>query len=81
MWRKTHINYSFIFELAPTKELIYRDVFLICTTSMTAVVGIMFVHLFFFILIVCPFNIFYRSSRFRFLRMIRNIIPSPLYKV
>ncbi|XP_054808894.1 phosphate transporter PHO1 homolog 1-like isoform X2 [Prosopis cineraria] len=44
-WRKTRINYSFIFELGPTKELEYRDVFLICTTAMTAVVGIMFLHL------------------------------------
>lgn len=44
-WRKTRINYSFIFELAPTKELKYRDVFLICTTSMTVVMGVMFVHL------------------------------------
>nr|DAD19880.1 TPA_asm: hypothetical protein HUJ06_021343 [Nelumbo nucifera] len=70
MWRKTHINYSFVFELASTKELTYRDVFLICTTSMTAVVGIMFVHLFLI-----------AKGRFRFLRVIRNIIPSPLYKV
>lgn len=45
MWRKTRINYSFIFEFAPTKELKYRDVFLMCTTSMTVVVGVMFVHL------------------------------------
>lgn len=44
-WRKTRINYSFIFELSATKELKYRDVFLICTTSMTAVMGVMFVHL------------------------------------
>ncbi|XP_039042331.1 phosphate transporter PHO1 homolog 1-like [Hibiscus syriacus] len=102
MWRKARINYSFIFELAPTKELKYRDVFLICTTSMTAVVGIMFVHLslvrkgnsyaqvqaipgllllVFVLLLVCPFNIFYHSSRYRFLGVIRNIILSPLYKV
>ncbi|XWS64380.1 hypothetical protein CRYUN_Cryun06bG0181400 [Craigia yunnanensis] len=102
MWRKARINYSFIFELAPTKELKYRDVFLICTTSMTAVVGIMFVHLslvkkgysfahvqaipgllllIFLLFLVCPFNIFYQSSRYRFLRVIRNIILSPLYKV
>ncbi|KAK8604464.1 hypothetical protein V6N13_099406 [Hibiscus sabdariffa] len=102
MWRKARINYSFIFELAPTKELRYRDVFLICTTSMTAVVGIMFVHLslvtkgysdtqvqaipgllllVFALLLVCPFNIFYYSSRYRFLGVIRNIILSPLYKV
>ncbi|RRT45281.1 hypothetical protein B296_00042936 [Ensete ventricosum] len=45
MWRKTRINYAFIFEFAPTKELKYRDVFLICTTSMAVVVGVMFAHL------------------------------------
>lgn len=129
MWKKARINYSFIFELAPTKELKYRDVFLICTTSMTAVVGIMFIHLslvtkgyshahvqaipgflllvnvqscgtylhelvmfaqvlnfliflqIFLLLLVCPFNILYQSSRYRFLRAIRNILLSPLYKV
>ncbi|KAL4383715.1 hypothetical protein GQ457_15G005550 [Hibiscus cannabinus] len=102
MWRKARINYSFIFELAPTKELKYRDVFLICTTSMTAVVGVMLVHLslvtkgysyaqvqaipgllllVFVLLLVCPFNIFYYSSRYRFLGVIRNIVLSPLYKV
>ncbi|TYG41807.1 hypothetical protein ES288_D12G205500v1 [Gossypium darwinii] len=102
MWRKARINYSFIFELAPTKELKYRDVFLICATSMTAIVGIMFVHLSlvtkgysyaqvqaipgllllaFVLLLVCPFNIFYHSSRYRLLGVIRNIILSPLYKV
>ncbi|KAL5761514.1 hypothetical protein ACOSP7_017778 [Xanthoceras sorbifolium] len=102
MWKKTRINYSFIFELAPTKEIKYRDVFLICTTTMTAVVGVMFLHLSLLtkgysytqvqaipgllllislLLFVCPLNIVYRSSRYRFLRVIRNIILSPLYKV
>ncbi|XP_038705625.1 phosphate transporter PHO1 homolog 1-like [Tripterygium wilfordii] len=102
MWRKTRINYSFIFELSPTKELGYRDVFLICTTSMTAVVGVMFIHLSLLtkgysysqvqaipglmlmavlLVLVCPFNIFYKSSRYRFISVIRNIILSPLYKV
>ncbi|XP_052184518.1 phosphate transporter PHO1 homolog 1 [Diospyros lotus] len=102
MWRKTRINYSFIFELAPTKELKYRDVFLICTTTMTAVMGVLFVHLWlvakgysyaqvqaipafllliFLLLLVCPFNIFYKSSRYRFLCVIRNIVLSPFYKV
>ncbi|KAK9116448.1 hypothetical protein Sjap_015395 [Stephania japonica] len=37
--------YPVLRQLAPTKEFKYRDVFLICTMSMTAVVGIMFVHL------------------------------------
>ncbi|KAF5191258.1 Phosphate transporter pho1-like protein [Thalictrum thalictroides] len=101
MWRKARINYSFIFELAPTKELKYRDVFLICTTSMTIVVGVMFAHLsllakghstliqaipgllllLFLLLLVCPFNIIYRSSRYHFLKVMRNIVLTPLYKV
>ncbi|KAK6133799.1 hypothetical protein DH2020_032510 [Rehmannia glutinosa] len=102
MWRKTRINYSFIFELSPTKELKYGDVFLICTTSMTVVVGVLFVHLLlvakgysfaqvqvipgllllvFIIVLVCPFNIIYKSSRYRLLSVIRNIVLSPLYKV
>lgn len=102
MWRKTRINYTFIFEFTPTKELKYRDVFLICTTSMTTVVGVMFAHLtiivkgnsssavqaipgslllVFLLILVCPFNIIYRSSRYQFLRVIRNIILTPFYKV
>lgn len=102
LWQKTRINYSFIFEFAPTKELKYRDVFLICTTSMTIVVGVLFAHLaliakdytstriqaipgilllMFIVVLMCPFNIIYRSSRYHFLRVIRNIILSPLYKV
>lgn len=102
MWRKTRINYSFIFELATTKELKYRDVFVICTTSMAVVVGVMFIHLsltakgysstqiqaipgilllLFLVLLVCPFNTVYKSSRYRFLRILRNIVLSPLYKV
>ncbi|KAK8964708.1 Phosphate transporter PHO1-3 [Platanthera guangdongensis] len=102
MWRKTRINYSFIFEFSPTKELKYRDVFLICTTSMTTVVGVMFVHLsltlkgytstqvqaipgillmIFVLVLVCPINILYQTSRYHFLRTIRNIILSPFYKV
>ncbi|XP_062232938.1 phosphate transporter PHO1-3-like [Phragmites australis] len=102
MWRKTRINYTFIFEFAPTKELKYRDVFLICATSMTIVVGVMFAHLtlivkgysscavqaipgalllVFLLILVCPFNIIYRSSRYHFLRVIRNIILTPFYKV
>ncbi|PKA48961.1 Phosphate transporter PHO1 like 1 [Apostasia shenzhenica] len=102
MWRKTRINYSFIFEFSPTRELKYRDVFLICTTSMTIVVGVMFAHLalslrgytstqiqaipgilllMFLLVLVCPFNILYKSSRYHFLRIVRNIVLSPLYKV
>lgn len=44
-WKKVRINYSFIFELAPTKELKYRDVFLICASSMAVILGVMFAHL------------------------------------
>ncbi|XP_047076671.1 phosphate transporter PHO1-3-like [Lolium rigidum] len=102
MWRKTRINYTFIFEFTPTKELKYRDVFLICTTSMTVIIGVMFAHLtlivkgysssavqaipgclllVFSLILVCPFKILYRSSRYQFLRAIRNIILTPFYKV
>ncbi|CAI0458803.1 unnamed protein product [Linum tenue] len=103
MWKRTRINYAFIFELAPTKDLKYRDVFLICTAAMTIVLGVMFGHLAllakgysyyshiqavpgllllaFLGLLFCPFNIFYKSSRYRFLCVIRNIVLSPMYKV
>ncbi|KAK9160538.1 hypothetical protein Syun_006879 [Stephania yunnanensis] len=100
MWKSTRINYNFIFELSPSTELKYRDVFLICTSLMTAVVGAMVVHLlvgsiviagldaipaFLLILsigfLICPFNIFYRPSRYYFLRVTRHIICSPFYKV
>ncbi|KAJ0815219.1 putative SPX domain-containing protein [Helianthus annuus] len=102
MWRKNRINYSFIFELSPRKELKYRDVFLISTLSMTVVVGVLFVHmslmdkgysysqvdlipglllLAFLVLLMCPINIVYKSSRYRLLSVLRNIILSPLYKV
>ncbi|XP_022760315.1 phosphate transporter PHO1-like isoform X2 [Durio zibethinus] len=37
--------------------------------------------LIFIALLVCPFDIFYRPTRFCFLRIIRNIICSPFYKV
>lgn len=102
MWRKHRINYIFIFEFARERELKYQDVFLICTTFMTVVVGCMvaqlalkekgfsplqvdtmpgFLLLAFIAVLLCPMNIIYRSTRFTFLRVLRNIILSPLYKV
>lgn len=101
-WRSARINYSFIFEFSPTTELTYRDVFLICSTFMTVMVGGMVAHLtlrlkgftaaeidaipaltllVFTVVLFCPFDIVYRSSRFCFLKIIRNIVLSPLYKV
>uniref|UniRef100_A0A7N0U1M0 Uncharacterized protein n=1 Tax=Kalanchoe fedtschenkoi TaxID=63787 RepID=A0A7N0U1M0_KALFE len=102
MWRKARINHVFIFELMQTKDLKYRDVFLICAASMAVVVGVLFLHLslvakghgttlvhaipgllllFFLAVLVCPFNVAYQSSRIRFLRVLRNILFSPFYKV
>ncbi|KAF8388254.1 hypothetical protein HHK36_026920 [Tetracentron sinense] len=102
MWKSTRINYNFIFEFSPSTALKYRDVFLICTSFMTTVVGAMVIHLLlrskgfspsqvdaipgtllliFTILLILPFNVFYRSSRYYFIRVIRNIICSPFYKV
>ncbi|KAF3777197.1 Phosphate transporter PHO1-like protein 1 [Nymphaea thermarum] len=37
--------------------------------------------LIFLVLLVCPFNILYRSTRYCFLRILRNIVLAPLYKV
>ncbi|XP_038721838.1 phosphate transporter PHO1-like isoform X2 [Tripterygium wilfordii] len=37
--------------------------------------------LIFLVLLVCPFNVPYRPTRFCFIRIIRNIVFSPLYKV
>lgn len=102
MWRSTRINYSFIFEFSPATELTYRDVFLICSTFMTVVMGGMVAHLTLRLkgfssdvidsipaltllvsaaVLFCPINIIYRSSRFCFLRIMRNILLAPLYKV
>ncbi|KAG2281229.1 hypothetical protein Bca52824_052449 [Brassica carinata] len=102
MWRKARINYSFIFELGSENELKFRDVFLICTASMSVITGVMFAHLsllakgysfgqvqvipgllllVFFLILICPLNIFYKSSRYRLISVIRNIVFSPLYKV
>ncbi|CAA6665489.1 unnamed protein product [Spirodela intermedia] len=101
-WRMTRINYSFIFEFAPTRELKHRDVFLICSTAMSVVVGVMFAHLsltvrgyssghvqaipgllvlMFLVLLVCPFNILYRQTRYRFIGVMRSIVLSPFYRV
>uniref|UniRef100_A0A803R9T6 EXS domain-containing protein n=3 Tax=Cannabis sativa TaxID=3483 RepID=A0A803R9T6_CANSA len=102
MWKKTRINYNFIFEFFPTTALKYRDAFLICTTFMTAVVAAMVLHIIlrasgfspsqvdaipglllmvFIVFLVSPFDIFYRPTRYCFIRVIRNIICSPFYKV
>ncbi|GAV61488.1 SPX domain-containing protein/EXS domain-containing protein [Cephalotus follicularis] len=102
MWKSTRINYNFIFEFSPSTTLKYRDVFLVCTTFMTSVVGAMVIHLLlrasglspshvdaipgflllvFIALLICPFDILYRPTRYCFLRVLRNIVCSPFYKV
>ena len=35
----------------------------------------------FLLILICPLNIFYKSSRYRLISVIRNIVFSPLYKV
>ncbi|XP_028759533.1 phosphate transporter PHO1 isoform X2 [Neltuma alba] len=102
MWKSTRINYNFIFEFSPNTALKHRDAFLICTATMTAVIGAMVIHLllrtrgfslsqvdvipgilllFFIVILICPFDIFYRPTRYCFIRVIRNIVCSPFYKV
>ncbi|KOM33910.1 hypothetical protein LR48_Vigan02g006000 [Vigna angularis] len=48
-------------------------------SQVDAIPGILF--LFFVGLLICPFDIFYRPTRFCFIRVIRNIACSPFYKV
>ncbi|OIW21325.1 hypothetical protein TanjilG_32138 [Lupinus angustifolius] len=35
----------------------------------------------FIVLLICPFDIFYRPTRYCFIRVIRNIVCSPFYKI
>ncbi|TKY51901.1 Phosphate transporter PHO1 [Spatholobus suberectus] len=48
-------------------------------TQIDAIPGILL--LFFIALLICPFDIFYRPTRYCFIRVIRNIVCSPFYKV
>ncbi|XP_076923981.1 phosphate transporter PHO1-like [Bidens hawaiensis] len=48
-------------------------------TNVDTIPGILL--LIFIGLLICPLNIFYRPTRYCFLRVIRNIVCSPLYKV
>ncbi|CAI8586028.1 unnamed protein product [Vicia faba] len=47
--------------------------------NVDAIPGILL--LFFIAMLICPLDIFYRPTRFCFIRVIRNIICSPFYKV
>ncbi|KAF3625349.1 Phosphate transporter PHO1-2 [Capsicum annuum] len=48
-------------------------------SQVDAIPGILL--LIFLALLICPLNVFYRPTRFYFLKVIRNIICSPFYKV
>ncbi|KAK7278436.1 hypothetical protein RJT34_23464 [Clitoria ternatea] len=48
-------------------------------TQIDAIPGILL--LFFTALLICPFDIFYRPTRYCFIRVIRNIVCSPFYRV
>ncbi|KAL2613442.1 hypothetical protein R1flu_025134 [Riccia fluitans] len=100
LWRRTRINYAFIFEFAPGTELCYRKVLLV-STGLTVVLGMgllghitaqlnespavdlipLGVVLTLLILLFCPLNICFRSSRAFFLNCMYRIICSPFYEV
>ncbi|KAL3679546.1 hypothetical protein R1sor_022502 [Riccia sorocarpa] len=100
LWRRTRINYAFIFEFAPGTELCYRKVLLV-STGLTVVLGVgllghitaqlndspivnlipLGVVLTLLILLFCPLNICFRSSRLFFLSRMYRIICSPFYEV
>lgn len=45
LWRKARINYAFIFEFAPGKELRYREILLVSSGLLTLFLGGMLAHL------------------------------------
>lgn len=45
LWKKAHINYGFIFEFAPGKELQYREVLLLASGFATFIMGALVAHL------------------------------------
>jgi hypothetical protein len=44
-WQRARINYPFIFEFSPGKELRYREVFLVCTAFTSMLLGTMIAHI------------------------------------
>ncbi|XP_019432505.1 PREDICTED: phosphate transporter PHO1-like [Lupinus angustifolius] len=48
-------------------------------SQVDAIPGILL--LFFLVLLICPFDILYRPTRFCFIRVMRNIVCSPFYRV
>ncbi|XP_073385154.1 phosphate transporter PHO1 [Physcomitrium patens] len=44
-WQRVRINYPFICEFAPGTELRYREVFLVCTSFTSLLLGAMIVHI------------------------------------
>ncbi|CAM6035388.1 unnamed protein product [Sphagnum compactum] len=45
MWKRVHINYTFIFEFSPGSELHCEEVLLVCTALTTVLIGAMVMHL------------------------------------
>ncbi|KAE8733482.1 Phosphate transporter PHO1-like protein 3 [Hibiscus syriacus] len=75
-WRKYRVNYS-IFGFKQGSELGYREVLLLSFGLGTlALISVLVV-----IVLLCPFNILYRSSRFFLLRTLFRCICAPLYMV
>ncbi|KAI7754343.1 hypothetical protein M8C21_006031, partial [Ambrosia artemisiifolia] len=70
MWRKT-LGVLFVHLSLMEKGYTYSQVELIPGLLLLA----------FLVLLVCPIDIVYKSSRYRLLSVLRNIILSPLYKV
>ncbi|KAH9305024.1 hypothetical protein KI387_009428, partial [Taxus chinensis] len=94
-WKRTRINYAFIFEFAPGTEMRGLEVMILSTGLLTIVISSIVAHLLFprgelipisillVILVfgILPFDILYRSARFYFIQCLWRIICAPFYKV
>lgn len=75
------LNRIVFYNIFSTILLILNYIFPLLERGVTEMLLYFFSMQFFLLLLLCPFNILYRSSRYHFLQVIRNIILSPLYKV
>jgi len=60
------------------------QIFLLCLCQSNSIASdclFFFMFQLFIAILICPFNVLYRSTRYCFLRVMRNIVFSPFYKV
>ncbi|KAG8366383.1 hypothetical protein BUALT_Bualt17G0074000 [Buddleja alternifolia] len=86
-WRRYRVNYSFIFGFKPGTELGYKEVSLVAFCLSVLALACVLANLdmemdpLVVVIMLCPLNIIYRSSRYFLLVCLFHSILAPLYKV